>query len=178
MQDHFDQPGEWLDISAPGTYRRLLELARRRLGGCEHHADDVVSRALAKWVTIPSRKRGVARIERVIMSEAYSLLRSESRLAERERRAALDRSLDTARAAASHELELVVLRRAMAQALQRQRLQITANDLEVLDYLWAGSSVAEIARSLGCSRHHVIQSREKWRRVVRIAGNMVAARDS
>jgi tetrahydromethanopterin S-methyltransferase subunit A len=75
-------PEEWPDVR--GDYQRLVGLARRRLVGFEHHAEDVVTRAVMKWATIPAAKKPVARIEQVIKTEAYSVIRSERRLKERE----------------------------------------------------------------------------------------------
>jgi hypothetical protein len=169
MYDEHYVPGEWPDISIPGTYRRLVQLARKRLHGSEHHADDVVSRALIKWIGIPADKAGTARIEQVIRSEAYSLLRSESRLHERERRAADDRLPAITDVGDDEDLGLVMLRRAMNGALARHDIQIATDDLAILDLLWAGETVAGVAAQLGLSRYAVRQSRERWRRVVRLA---------
>ena len=64
------RPGEWPRLTAK-DYRDLVRLAERRLVGYEHLAEDVVSRTLIKWASISTEKRGVARIEQVIKTEAY-----------------------------------------------------------------------------------------------------------
>jgi hypothetical protein len=159
-------PGQWLDISDPGRYQRLVKLARRHLVGREHHAEDVVSRALIKWTTISADRASVARIEQVIKSEAHSLRRSEDRLANRENRVGSDRSL--ARSTDYGNPDLALLRVALADTCRREHISMTAADIEVLELLFAGLSVEGTARIMDLARHQVKSSRTKWRLVVRL----------
>ncbi len=160
------KPGEWIDISLPGTYRRLRQLASRRLGGNHHHADDVVARALIRWVMMPKDTTHKARIEQVIISEAYSLLRSEARIRGRERRA----GTDPTRAMASWtapETDVPILRHSLSEALEQQESEFENDDLEVLEFLYTGYSIAEICRATDFSRYYVARSRAKWQRLLR-----------
>ncbi len=159
-------PGAWLDISAPGLYPRLVKLARRHLVGYEHFAEDVVSRALMKWTTISADKAAVARLEQVIKSEAHSMRRSEERLKNREARAGYDRSAMTPVTYGHPELNL--LRRALVETCRRERIPITSADIEVLELLYAGFTLAETTRLTGLARHDVKGSRRKWRLVLKL----------
>lgn len=159
-------PGEWPKISRR-EYERLRLLASRRLRGHEHLADDVVSRSLLKWTQIPLRKRAVARIEQVIKTECWSVLRSELRARERDTRAAVDPTVGPDRAA-RHEsdVDLQLLRQAVTETCCRERIPLTALDVEVFELLCAGFTLAEAGRALGATRHDVRRSQSTWRRVI------------
>lgn len=159
-------PGEWLDLSEPGEYQRLLRLARRRLVGHEHHAEDVVSRAVVKWRSIPAHMLGVARIEQVIKSEAYSVLRSEQRWRARDTRFVGDPSLHPSWASGATDHELSILRRTLAETCKQHRISITDLDVEVLELLFAGLAISAVVRVTGMPRHRIRQSRDKWKRVL------------
>ena len=155
------RPGEWFDISS-SHYQRLVNLARRRLVGCEHHAEDVLSRAIERWLAI-SPDHPTARIETIITSEAYSLLRSEGRRRARERRVVEDRSSPIGKDSLVHHGEdLPLLRRMLADSCRHHGIAITAVDLEVLELLCAGYTIAETARSMELPRHVVKRSRARW----------------
>ena len=164
-QEHL--PGEWLDISDRGEYQRLVRLARRRLVGHEHHAEDVVSRAVIKWSTISPEKQSVARIEQVIKSEAFSVLRSEDRSRHRETRVVHDRASGVGgRGQGFGDPELCLLRRALAETCKRESIPITTVDVEVIEALFAGCNVTTIARLMGLTRHEVRRSKRRWQSVV------------
>lgn len=167
MKERQHQPGKWPDLSEPQEYRRLVALARRRLVGHEHHAEDVVSRAIIRWYAIPAEKGGVAQIEQVIKSEAYSLLRSEGRASNRDTAAFRDRGLalgDCYRATV--DPDIVVLRRAIAHYCHEAKISLDASDVEVLELLFAGYSMAEIVRTTKLTRYDVKRSRALWRRIL------------
>ncbi|MEL7156145.1 MAG: hypothetical protein AAFN30_06040 [Actinomycetota bacterium] len=158
----------WPDLSTAGEYGRLVWLAKRRLVGHEYHAEDVVSRALMKWQGLPDRQRAVGRIEQVIKSEAYSLLRSENRARERERRVAADRSEGSNNMeAGTTSTDLRLLREAIAQTCKREGITLTNRDVEFVELLLAGLNLSEAQRSMKASRHEVRKLRDKWRRVLR-----------
>ena len=162
------EPGKFPDISRRGDYARLVALAKRRLVGLEHHAEDVVSLALMKWARISADRRGVARIEQVIKTEAYSFIRSERRSRERETRAHADRSLPTDGSARPHsEHEAMLLRRSLVETSRRAGVPITATDIEVLELLLVGFSPSDIVRRTDLTRHRVRASRRKWQDLLR-----------
>lgn len=158
----------WPDLTTPGMYGRLVWLAKRRLVGHEHHAEDVVSRALIKWSGLPSPQREVGRIEQVIKSEAFSLLRSEERARERERRAAADRSRGMSDAVAdTTSADLRLLREAIAQTCKREGIDLSGRDVEFVELILAGLRLSEAQRTMNASRHEVRKLRDKWRRILR-----------
>lgn len=162
-------PGVWPEISEQDEYERLVRLARRRLVGYEHHAEDVVSRALIKWASIPSHKRSVARIEQVLKTEAYSLLRAEHRARERDTRVASDPSLRSKVATQTQgDVDYRLLRQALAEACRQERVRLSTIDVQVIEMVFAGFNLAEIERSLGVPRHEVRRSRNKWRRLAQL----------
>lgn len=155
-------------MSAPSVRRRLVGLARSKLGSYGSHAEDVVSRVLIKWTFIPAEKASVARIEQVVKSEALSLLRSESRLKHREARVASDPTTPTRRSvshSAEHEHEFIALRIALATTCKREHIGITPTDIEVLELLLAGHTLASTARAMGITSYEVKRSRARWQHV-------------
>ncbi len=160
-------PGEWPDPTEWG-YERLVRMARRRLVGYEHLAEDVVSQALMKWSRIAPSKSRVARIEQVIKSEAYSMIRSEQRRRDRETRVVHDRSSSRHHGGSSldghdpGDQALCVLRQALIATCKREQIRVTAIDTEVLELLFGGCSPAEVARITGLSRYKVRRSRHLW----------------
>lgn len=164
-------PGEWPDISERSDYQRLVSLARRRLVGFEQHAEDVVSLAMMKWARISADRRGIARIEQVIKTEAFSFLRSERRARERDTRAVADRSSALSPDARPHtDQEAAVLLRILLETSRDEGISITALDIEVLHLLLSGYKAAEIVRRTRFSRHQVRTSRQKWQVVLKKAG--------
>ena len=168
MKGHGFLPGRWPDLSEYGTYERLVKLARRRLVGCEHHAEDVVSRALMKWHTISPDKRGVARIEQVIKTEAYSVLRSEHRLRERETRFVRDPVCPSPAITQRDDHEICLLRRAMAETCKRHDITITTAEVEILELLFGGRTPSAVVRLTGLSRYEVRKARRKWQHIVNL----------
>jgi hypothetical protein len=59
--------------------------------------------------------------------------------------------------------ELAVLRAVLAETCKRERIPITAVDLEVLELLLAGYDLAATAEAMGLSRSEVKRSRNRWR---------------
>lgn len=159
-------PGTWLDVDE-ASYQRLVRLARRRLVGYEHLAEDVVSRAAIKWSRLPVESQGRARIETVIRSEAYSMVRAEARLRRREARAASDRALGVA--GDGSDLDMTTVRLAVVDAGPGGSTGLSALDVEVFELLVAGYTVADVERLLGVPRHRVKRSRERLRVVVSAA---------
>lgn len=161
-------PGEFPDISRREDYQRLVALARRRLVGFEHHAEDVVSLAMIKWARISADRRGVARLEQVIKSEAYSFLRSERRARDRDTRVYADRSSPIAGTARPHtDQDTVLMRRALAETCRAEGISLRAQDIEVLELLLSGFSLSDIVRRTGFSRHQVKSSKRKWQDILR-----------
>lgn len=157
-------PGHWPTEMAVADYRKLVQMARRRLVGHEEHAEDVVSQAVLKWLRIDSGKHNVARIEQVIKTEAYSTLRSLHRSRERDTRATGDRALsgrgrDDDRAHA-------LLRQALVQVARSEGIELTSFDVELLELLMAGFTQQQAAAVMGVDRHRVRRSRARWRRIV------------
>ncbi len=145
-----------------------MALAKRRLVGFEHHAEDVVSLAMMKWARIAPNRGTVARIEQVIKTEAYSFLRSEQRARDRDTKAFGDRALPIAGTARPHsDQETVLLRRALAETCRRERAAIRARDIEVLELLLAGFSLSEVVRRTGFTRHQVRTSQKVWQDLLR-----------
>lgn len=164
-------PGQWLDINHPALRRRLLALARRHLRGYEHLAEDVLQRSVLKWLTIPLDRAGVARIERVVTTEALSIIRSEQRLHRRNQRVFDDPTLSTSgRRPSTPADDLVILRHRLVELCRIHRHQLTPFDFEVFELLTAGYSVAEISRRSGIPRHIVKRSVNKWRLLLRSSG--------
>jgi hypothetical protein len=165
------EPGNWPEVGDRRAYGRLLALARRRLVGYEHHAEDVVSRSASRWASISQDRRAVARLEQVIKWEAFSQLRSERRARNREQRV-LDDPTSAVSAAISgsgaHELDLILLRVSLAQACEQAQIPISERDIEVLELLFAGHSMADVVRLTGLPRHTVRQSRRTWQQVLRV----------
>ncbi|MFV0524090.1 MAG: hypothetical protein ACK5RL_06290 [Acidimicrobiales bacterium] len=148
--------------------RHLLRLARRRLVGWEHHAEDVVNRAIVKFEQLPAEQRPRARIEQIVKTEAYSLLRSEQRRRDRETGYVTDPSLPVAgRRQATTAFDVVVLRQAIAATCREEEMEVSVVDIEVFELLMAGYSLAEIGRMGAFSRHEIVTSRDNWRRIVR-----------
>jgi DNA-directed RNA polymerase specialized sigma24 family protein len=169
------QPGHWPSELARTDLPRLVALARRRLVGHEHHAEDVVSRSLIKWARIPESKRGVARIEQVIKSEAYSLLRSIQRARARDTSIALHPAGNSDPDDGARSLAL--LRQAMAETCKRHRIPVTDADVELLELLVAGLTQEQAARAMGIPRHEVRRSRATWQRVLRLTDLAVVGDD-
>lgn len=156
--------GEWPRLG-PEEYRRLVRLAKRRLAGNDHLAEDVVQRAMIKWTTIPV-DHPQARIEQVVKSEATSVLRSELRARERDTRATLDPSLAPSRGAQNpSQRDLHELRIALAQTAVSKSIPITSDDLEVLELLFAGWPMTDTVRLTGLSRSRVRRSKSTWKRI-------------
>jgi DNA-directed RNA polymerase specialized sigma24 family protein len=173
------RPGEWPDISVSGAYQRLVALAKRRLAGYESHAEDVVSRVLVKWQSLSTEKQSVARIEQVIKSEAYSLLRSEQRLKDREVRAVADPAASSGALAANERAHDVgMLRMALAETCRRSGIPMSIVDVEVLEMLLAGYNLAETAQATGLSIYEVKRSRARWRFVCTSTMRGAPAEDS
>ncbi|MGI9614219.1 MAG: hypothetical protein ACR2QO_15010 [Acidimicrobiales bacterium] len=159
------QPGQFPERF---DYARLVSLAKRRLGGLEHHAEDVVSLALMKWARISTDRRGVARIEQVIKTEAYSFIRSERRARDRDTRAVNDRGLVIGGTERPHsDYDIVVLREALAETIRKTGATVTAVDLEVFELLVAGCSPSDIVRRTDLTRHQVRRSRLAWQELLR-----------
>lgn len=149
-------------------HARLVALAKRRLGGLDDHAEYVVSLALMKWARISADRRGVARIEQVIKTEAYSFIRSERRSRERDTRAVNDRGLAIGGTGRPYsDYDLVVLRNALAETIQRMGATVTAGDIEVFELLVEGFSPSEIVRRTDLTRHQVRRSRLLWQELLR-----------
>lgn len=160
------RPGEWPRYR-PDEYQRLVRLAKRRLAGNDHLAEDVVQRAVIKWTAIPSDNHR-ARIEQVIKTEAASALRSELRARERDTRVAVDPTrLEGHGAGDDSERDLRLLRVAFAQAAARESIPLTADDVEILELLFGGSTITETTRLTGLPRSTVRRSRSTWRRIAR-----------
>lgn len=158
------RPGQWPHFG-PAEYRRLIRLAKRKLAGNDHLAEDVVQRAVIKWTTI-SADNERARIEQVVKTEATSALRSELRARERDTRATCDRSFSKDASQSSQaERDLRLLRLALAQAAAREGIPLTSADAEVLELLFAGSTITETVRLTGLPRSLVRRSRSTWRRI-------------
>jgi hypothetical protein len=171
MAQRSDEPNSWPDVAGRGVYARLVALARRRLVGYEHLAEDVVSRSMVRWTAISPDRLAVARIEQVIKSEAYSVLRSEKRARNREARVSGDPAnpvLGTASRPGAEEL--VELRVAIAETCRRENIGIAEHDVEVLELLFAGHTMSEVVRLTGLARHTVKQSRRTWQQVLRLTG--------
>jgi DNA-directed RNA polymerase specialized sigma24 family protein len=150
-----------------GSYDRLVQLAKRRLAGIEHGAEDVVSRAVVRWASLPPRTWPVARLEQVIKSEAASWRRTEHRLAARQLRAGRDPTLRTPMLVPYYlDVDLIVLRRILATASEKQGGAMATRDVEILDLLLAGYSQQEIAKLANCSRDTVRRSRTRWQLVL------------
>ena len=159
-------PGEFPDISR-AEYQRFVALAKRRLGGLEHHAEDVVSQALIKWTRISASRRGVARLEQVIKSEAYSLVRSERRFRNRDTKVFSDRSSSVAGSGRHHvDHDVVLLRLALADTSKRAGIGLTTDDVEVFELLIAGYSLSDIVRETGLTRHKVKSARRKLQELI------------
>jgi DNA-directed RNA polymerase specialized sigma24 family protein len=171
MKRKANLPGEWPDPNEWG-YDRLVNLARRRLVGHEYLAEDVVSLALMKWSRLPPDKASVARIEQIIKSEAYSMLRSEQRRREREARVAHDRSSPGCFHRPGQyvtdpgDQALSLLRQTLVATCKREKILITAADIEVLELLFSGCSPSEVARITGLGRYKVRKSRLRWASVL------------
>ena len=164
-------PGEFPELTRR-EYQRLVALAKRRLVGREHHADDVVSLAILKWVRISPARRRVARIEQVIKSEAYSLIRSERRARERDTRAVGDRSSPLGGSARAHtDQDLAELRLALSTAGRQTGIELSAEDIEVFELINAGYNLSEIVRKTGLSRHTVRSSRLRLQHLIRATLN-------
>ncbi len=159
-------PNPWPDLSRAGEYQRLVWLARRRLVGNEHHAEDVVSRAAIKWSRLPPAQRAVGHLEQVIKSEAYSLLRSEGRSRRREQTVADDPVRRPSSSTDTTDLRL--LRVAIADTCRRQGITLTRRDVQFFELLVAGQTLAEAERTLGTSRYEIRKMRDTWRRILRL----------
>jgi hypothetical protein len=123
-----------------------------------------------KWSMLPVDKQAVARIEQVIKSEAYSLLRSEHRLHNREARLTGDPTSSAGGPSPSQsDYELGLLRVALAAACEDGRLVITVVDIEVLELLFAGHNLTSTARLTGLSIYEVKKSRDRWRQAYALA---------
>ncbi|MEM9132509.1 MAG: hypothetical protein AAF962_00020 [Actinomycetota bacterium] len=159
-------PHPWPDLSTTGEYQRLVWLARRRLVGHEHHAEDVVSLAAMKWSRLPPAQRAVGHIEQVIKSEAYSLLRSEGRSRRREQTVGEDRSRPPT--GSTNTTDLRLLRVAIAETCRRHRITLTRRDVHFFELLLAGQTLAEAERTMDTSRYEIRKMRDTWRRVLRL----------
>ena len=170
MNDSQTPPGQWHEFDR-NEYKRLLSLARYRLGQNYHHlADDVVMRTLIKWRQLSPESKARARIEQVIKTEALSVIRSERRLKAREIRAGEDRALaPSQRPSDSTDRNSAELRVLIAHACKKHRIQLTALELEIYEFLNAGLSLSEIERQLHLRRHKVRQIKERWQLVLTLA---------
>lgn len=171
-KEHLPDPSSdraWFpDILKRGEYQRLVALARRRLVGLEHHAEDVVSQAMIKWANIRPERRAVARIEQIIKTEAFSLIRSERRWRNRDTRATGDPTNPIAGNSRTFtDQEVVVFRQTIAEAIKRTEVPVTRQDLEVLELLMAGFSLSDIVRRTGMTRYQVRRSQGRWKVILR-----------
>ena len=154
--------GTWIELDDDGEHKRLLRIAASYLRGAEHHAEDVVTRALMKWRTIPADRQPVARLEQVMKSEARSLLRSERRAQDRERRWAADRALTSNPDEIDRHLELWELTDSLIATARSVAVEIDQDDLVILDLMLQGMRVADICRCTTLTRYQVRRSRAKW----------------
>lgn len=170
MSDDELVAGEW-PLLTPATYNRLVRLARWRLAGYGSHAEDVVSRSLIKWASLPAPKRAVARIEQVIKTEAASWYRSEQRMRQRESKAITDRSIGaTELVGPGAEVEMLLVKQILYDVASQNDIKISSRDIIVVEDLLAGLRVSEIVSTRKLSRYRVTRSREKWRIILRLAG--------
>lgn len=169
MYEMVDPGGRiWPDIGGPSEYRRLVWLARRRLIGHEHHAEDVVSRALIKWSGLPDRQRAAGHLEQVIKTEAHSLLRSEQRSRSREQRVSGDRSQPPEGSdGCRRDIDLRLLRNAIAETCKTHGISLTARDVEFIELLLAGLNLTQTQHAMEASRYEVRKLRHKWQRILR-----------
>lgn len=165
-------PGEWPRIDDPEVRRRLLGLARRHLGSFGYLAEDVLMLSAIKWQRASPDKAGVARIERVIASVAADLVRSELRAQGRTAKVAADPTLNGSANASvpARAAELAALRVILADVCRRLKRQPTSFDLEVIELLFAGHPVVEVARMIRVPRHAVRRSVRRWRTILAAAG--------
>ena len=161
MSNNEPRPGTWIGLTTGPAYRRLVAIARLRLVGREHLAEDAVSRAMVRWAQLPAAQHASARLETVVRSEAASLLRSEDRLHRREHRAGYDRAL--AAAPVDPTVELQLLRLALAQQAEGTGCQLSSLDREAFELLLAGCSLADVVQLTGVMRHQVRRSRDRLR---------------
>ncbi|MEM7340122.1 MAG: hypothetical protein AAF467_15810 [Actinomycetota bacterium] len=162
-------PGEWPTWLYGSEYDRLLALARRRLIGYEHLAEDVLSRAVIKWTSVPADRRGIARIEQIIKSEAHSVRRSENRARVRDTRSVTDAAFVARRDLEDQaDLDLARLRLDLAVLCKQHNVVPTTVDVEVLEFLFAGCSLAETARILEMPRYDIRRCRDRWKRLIRL----------
>lgn len=154
-------PGTWVRLS-PTAYRRLVRLAKFKLGGSQASAEDVVSRAIIRWRSIDPQKRGVARIEQVVKSEAASLSRSEWRRRSRESLYSTDRSRSPW---APTEIHMSLLLQDLEHVADTVGIAISESDRQLLEVLIDGVPMTHAANSLGLTRHQARRSRDQWRLV-------------
>jgi DNA-binding NarL/FixJ family response regulator len=64
------------------------------------------------------------------------------------------------------DVDLIVLRRILATASEKQGGAMATRDVEILDLLLAGYSQQEIAKLANCSRDTVRRSRTRWQLVL------------
>lgn len=157
-------PGQWpISLVGHSEYRRLVALASRKLVGYGHLAEDAVSRAFVRWSQMPATTSR-ARIEVVVRSEALSLLRSEKRREQRERRVCGDPSSPLSHVV--HHDDAYLLRRVIVAHCRREAVALSAVELEVFELLCGGASIAELTVELGLPRHRIKAIRDKWRRIL------------
>ncbi|MCP4963717.1 MAG: hypothetical protein GY926_00590 [bacterium] len=170
VEEDVPTPGRWPMLSR-GSHARLVQLARRRLGGHTSAAEDIVQQAFIKWTSIDESRADRARLEQVVKTEAASYLRSEGRRKAREIRYATDRARGYQHS--DDESAAVDLRLAagLLASLARQRdISITTIDVRILTQLLNGETISGIARDLDVTRRVVKQSRQRWQLVARLGG--------
>lgn len=171
MNNDHPIPGQWPQLSR-GAHDRLVALARARLVGRAHAAEDVVQESLIKWCSIDESKQDVARIEQVVKTVAASYRRSEERRVAREFQHAADRSRRPGTPAPDDDplgVELGLATHALVSTARKKRVGVNQLDVIILGELLKGESIASVARSLNLNRYRVRRSRERWRLAARLA---------
>ena len=151
----------WRDPWQDGSYQRLVNLARSRLGGITHLAEDAVQEALISWYRSDAANNPRARIETIVISRSHDLRRQLGRSHKREANAMIDGP--SATPDADQALETSALRLAAHQSYRAAWGEVEGQDGEVLELLLAGFNQVEVGRQLDLTRSMVRSSVRRWR---------------
>jgi len=150
----------WRDPWQDGSYQRLVNLARSRLGGITHLAEDAVQEALISWHRSDAANNPRARIETIVISRSHDLRRQLDRSHKREANAMIDGH--SATPDADQALETSALRLAAHQNYEATWGGADDLDYEVLELLLAGFNQLDIGRRLNLTRSMVRSSVKRW----------------
>ena len=159
----------WRNPWKDDSYQRLVNIARSRLAGMSHLAEDAVQEALISWHRSNAASNPRAQIETVVISRAHDLRRKMTRSQQREWKVTAD--TQTSNPSHDPDTDLAALRLTAHQNYAALWVDVDIIDSEILELLLSGHNQTETAEHLRLTRAVVRSSINRWRLALRYASD-------